>query len=67
MTSLQLMLMQTEGRVIRLLPAWPGDWSADFKLHAPYNTTVEGHVEDGKLVHLKVIPAQRTKDVIIGQ
>lgn len=67
MTTLQLMLMQTDGRTIRLVPAWPGDWTADFKLYAPYNTTVEGHVENGKLSGLKVTPASRAKDVIIGQ
>lgn len=40
--GLQEMLMQTNGREILLLPAWPKDWEADFKLHAPYETTVEG-------------------------
>jgi hypothetical protein len=29
------MLMQTVGRKILLLPAWPKNWNADFKLHAP--------------------------------
>lgn len=28
--------MQTIGREIRLLPAWPKQWDVDFKLHAPY-------------------------------
>ena len=45
MSTLQLMLLQTDGRRILLLPAWPPEWTADFKLHAPYQTTVEGHVE----------------------
>lgn len=66
MTTLQLMLMQTDGKTIRLLPAWPKDWTTDFKLHAPYNTTVEGHVENGKITNLKVFPAIRAKDVVIG-
>ncbi|MBD0320245.1 MAG: hypothetical protein ICV87_07925 [Gemmatimonadetes bacterium] len=35
---------QTDGRKIYLLPAWPQDWQASFKLHAPYNTVVEGKV-----------------------
>jgi hypothetical protein len=64
MITLQLMLMQCDGRRILLLPAWPADWTADFKLHAPYQTTVEGRVEGGKIVKLKVIPASRAKDVI---
>ena len=35
MIGLQELLMQTPGRKILLLPAWPGDWDVDFKLHAP--------------------------------
>jgi hypothetical protein len=65
MTTLQLMLMQCDGKRIQLLPAWPKNWSADFKLHAPYKTIVEGHVEDGKITKLKVTPKERAKDVII--
>jgi hypothetical protein len=67
MMTLQLMLMQCDGKCIQLLPAWPGDWAADFKLHAPFQTTVEGHVEHGKVTRLKVSPADRTKDVILIQ
>ena len=65
MMTLQLMLMQTDGKRIQLLPAWPADWTADFKLHAPGRTTVEGHIENGKVTHLAVSPKQREKDVVI--
>ena len=65
MITLQLMLMQTDGKRIQLLPAWPKDWTADFKLHAPYNTIVEGHVSGGKVTQLKVTPETRAKDVVI--
>ncbi len=65
MITLQLMLMQCDGKRIQLLPAWPADWTADFKLHAPYETTVEGHVEKGKVTNLKVTPESRAKDVIV--
>jgi hypothetical protein len=65
MMTLQLMLMQSDGKRIQLLPAWPKDWTADFKLHAPYQTTVEGHVEDGKITNLKVTPQSRMKDVVV--
>jgi alpha-L-fucosidase 2 len=65
MMTLQLMLMQCDDKRIQLLPAWPDDWTADFKLHAPYQTTVEGHVEHGKVTHLKVVPADRAKDVVL--
>jgi hypothetical protein len=64
MSTLQLMLLQCHGREIRLLPAWPADWNAEFKLHAPLQTTVEGRVEQGKVTRLKVTPASRARDVI---
>ncbi|MDB5002742.1 MAG: hypothetical protein JWQ34_967 [Mucilaginibacter sp.] len=65
MITLQNMLMQCDGKRIQLTPAWPADWTADFKLHAPGNTTVKGHVEKGKLSNLQVIPASRAKDVVL--
>jgi alpha-L-fucosidase 2 len=65
MITLQNMLMQCDGKRILLLPAWPADWTADFKLHAPYQTTVEGHVEHGKIKNLQVTPKSRAKDVIV--
>ena len=61
----QFMLMQCEGRVIRLLPAWPADWDADFKLHAPLATIVEGKVRGGKVIDLKVTPPERADDVVL--
>ncbi|HEY4205763.1 MAG TPA: DUF5703 domain-containing protein [Puia sp.] len=63
--GLQQMLMQTDGRSILLLPAWPADWDAEFKLNAPYRTTIEGKVVNGKLTELKVTPASRRADVIV--
>ncbi|HWP40489.1 MAG TPA: hypothetical protein VNL70_06140, partial [Tepidisphaeraceae bacterium] len=63
--ALQLMLMQCEGRQILLLPAWPRQWDADFKLHAPRRTIVAGRVRDGKLLELRVTPSDRAKDVAI--
>jgi alpha-L-fucosidase 2 len=65
MQALQWMLMQCDGKRIQLLPAWPADWDADFKLHAPDQTIVQGRVHDGKLSDLKVTPASRQKDVTI--
>jgi alpha-L-fucosidase 2 len=63
--GVQTMLMLTEGKKIMLLPAWPKDWQdVDFKLHAPYNTTVQGKVKNGKLVDVIVTPASRKADVI---
>ena len=65
MITLQLMLMQSDGKRILLLPAWPANWTADFKLRAPDQTTVEGHVEKGKITNLQVTPKSRAKDVIV--
>ncbi len=65
MIQLQEMLLQTAGKRILLLPAWPADWDADFKLHAPQQTVVEGSVRDGKLVSWNVTPEARKGDVTI--
>ena len=54
-----------EGRRIFLLPAWPKNWDVDFRLHAPYQTVVEGMVRGGKLVKLNVTPQSRRKDVTV--
>jgi len=64
-TTLQSMLLQTDGQRIFLLPAWPSDWNVDFKLHAPYQTVLEGRVRDGKLTELEVTPADRRKDIVL--
>ena len=63
--ALQLMLMQCEGKKIILLPAWPAEWEADFKLNAPGRTTVEGHVKGGQVTNLKVTPPSRRADVVM--
>jgi len=63
--GLQQMLMQTDGKKIILLPAWPKEWNADFKLNALYNTTVQGKVENGKITNLVITPAYRMTDVVI--
>ncbi len=64
--TLQTMLIQFDGKKILVLPTWPGDWDVDFKLHAPYHTTVSGIYKQGKLVSLQVDPPERRKDVQIG-
>ncbi|MBN2611200.1 MAG: hypothetical protein JXB00_06555 [Bacteroidales bacterium] len=64
MIGLQEMLMQVYDKKIYLFPAWPETWDVHFKLHAPYNTTVEGIFRDGKLENLIVIPEERKNDII---
>ena len=63
--ALQAMLLQTDGRKIFLLPAWPKDWNVDFRLYAPQQTLVEGVYRDGRMVSLKVTPESRRADVEI--
>lgn len=63
--ALQEMLMQCVGEKIYLLPAWPKDWNADFKLRAPGNTTIQAKVQEGKVIELLVTPESRRRDVIL--
>jgi len=63
--GLQLMIMQTEGKKITLLPAWPQGWEGDFKLNAPFQTTVQGTISNGTVINLIVTPAERAADVTI--
>ena len=67
MKTFQSMLMQVDpySKKVYLLPAWPKDWNAEFKLHAPYNTIIEGKVVNGNIKDLVVTPASRKEDVII--
>jgi hypothetical protein len=64
MIGLQEMLMQCDGKKIILFPAWPKDWDVHFKLHAPYRTTIEGTLKEGKLTGLKVFPELRRADIV---
>ncbi len=64
MKTLQAMLLQCEGREIRLKPAWPADWDVDFKLHAPFRTVVEGRIRGGRIAALAVNPRTRAGDVV---
>jgi hypothetical protein len=65
MIGLQEQLLQTDGKRILLFPAWTKDKDVHFKLHAPYNTTVEATLVNGTIKSLIIIPAERTKDVEI--
>jgi hypothetical protein len=64
MIGLQEMLLQTNGKKIYLFPAWPKNWDVHFKLHAPYDTTVEATVKNGEVESLIVLPKEREKDVV---
>jgi len=64
MKTLQAMLLQTDGRKILLLPAWPKNWDVAFRLHAPLQTVIEGEYRDGKLQSLSVSPESRRHDIV---
>jgi hypothetical protein len=65
--TVQSMIIQPDpySRKIYIAPAFPRDWNCEFKLHAPYRTTVEGRIENGKVIDLKVRPKSRLKDIVI--
>ncbi len=60
----QNMLLQCDDKEIRLFPAWPKDWDVNFKLHAPFSTTIECVYKNGKIEKLIVTPSSREKDII---
>ena len=66
-TALQRMLVQESGNKILLLPAWPADWDADFKLHLTKQTTIQGKVTKGILTNWTIEPNTRKKDVTVYQ
>ena len=64
MIGLQEMIMQCDGNNIYIGAGLPDDWNVKFKLCAPQNTIVEGHIAKGKVIDLIVTPEYRKKDVI---
>ena len=46
MKTFHAMLLQADpyAKEIYVTPCWPKDWDVDFKLHAPYNTTIQGRI-----------------------
>jgi hypothetical protein len=67
MMALQTMLLQNEGRRIRLLPAWPKGWDVDFRLYAAGQTRVEGSLRAGRWERLETLPASRLADVAVAE
>jgi hypothetical protein len=62
MIGLQEMLLQTDGKEIRVLPTWPKEWDVDFKLNAPYNTVVNATVINGNK-KINISPEIRKEDI----
>ncbi len=65
--ALQRMLVQEAKGKILLLPAWPKEWDVDFKLHLSEKTTIQGKVQNGKLMAWSISPKSRKNDVVIYQ
>lgn len=51
MRTLQSMLLQADlySDQVHLLPAWPEQWNAEFRLHAPGGKRYSGRIQDGEL------------------
>ena len=64
--TIQSMLLQVDGDRIFLCPAWPSDWDADFRLHAPRQTVISGQVRNGKIVSWSITPEHRRSDVTVA-
>ncbi len=66
MIGLQEMILQCVDDKLFVLPAWPEDWSVDFKLHAPGKTVVEGIFSDGEVKSINVSPETKNNDLILN-
>lgn len=64
MIGVQEMLVQTVGKKIYLLPAWPCEWDVIFKQYLPGGTIIECSYKDGKVEKLKTFPEERISDVV---
>ena len=63
MIALQTMLVRYEGRRIILFPTWPDEWDVKFRVHLPYQTVLQGELEDGEVVSMKATPSDRLEDI----
>jgi len=63
MTTINKMILQSEGKDIYLLPAWPKDWNVKFKLHAPHRTVVQGEWKNGNWTDIRTTPRQRKSNI----
>ncbi|MEO5916322.1 MAG: DUF5703 domain-containing protein [Luteolibacter sp.] len=68
MNTLQEMIIQQgpNGSIL-LVPAWPKDWNAKFRLFASGNTVVEGVIRQGKLESWKTTPESARSKVRVQE
>jgi alpha-L-fucosidase 2 len=62
--GLQSMLLQSDGRKLLVMPAWPKGWDVTFCLNAPGRTTVRCSYEHGAITALDATPVQRRADLV---
>ena len=62
--GLQSMLLQSDGRKILVMPAWPRGWDVTFCLNAPGRTAVRCSFANGAITALDVTPVQRRADLV---
>ena len=67
LNTLQLMAFQADGKRIRLFPAWPKEWDAEIKFHAPGDTVVQASIREGKVTVLRGTPENRASDMEGGR
>lgn len=63
--TLQEMLLQSHDGVIRLAPAWPERWQAQYRLHARGGFVVTADVEQGQLRYA-LIESQRGGECVVA-
>ncbi|MSR55795.1 MAG: PKD domain-containing protein [Gemmataceae bacterium] len=62
----ELTLLRPKGRKLILCEGWTPGWDTDFRLRAPFDTTVEGSIRDNRIERLVVTPPGRRLDVVIA-
>ncbi|MGC8738377.1 MAG: DUF5703 domain-containing protein [Candidatus Hydrogenedens sp.] len=63
MSTLQFMLLQWDKDNIYLFPAWDKNWNVDFKLYAPYNTSIRCILQKGQIQIIDVTPQERKNNI----
>lgn len=62
--GLQRMIMHPDGRKLYMLPAFPANWSASFRLAAPGKTVVTGKIKNGAISEIRTLPESRRADIV---
>lgn len=65
MIALQAMILQNDGDKLYLMPSFPVEWDANFRLFTEKNTIVTGQYKKRKVIMLDVTPAIRKQDLIM--